>query len=756
VNVNCSEGENWQREKRAVALISIPTPTGSRWCSGALLNTTLQDNTPYFLTACHCYTESSAQIAGSYTLTGWTFYWDYEYPGCENSSPPLPKSTVGAHLTAAHGNIDFALLLLTQDPHNLANFTPYYLGWDKRNDPGTGGVCIHHPSGDVKKIATYNITPYLLPSSSMDWAVKFMNTDNGHSVIEHGSSGAPLLNSNHRVIGQLLGFHGTEYTCDYPERQVAVFAKFNTSWTGNHATNKVNKLQPWLSPAGHPQVDILDGKDACKDRNNADLMIRDTLDDIGEEPNQVLYMWNSPDIWMRRSDDNGMEHQNPEYNPGTPNYVYVRVKNVGCAKSDNSFQVHLHWAKAGTSLAWPSFWDGNHYFPNNVPKGGLIGSPITVPNLDPGEEAILKFPWVLPNPIDYEAVNSEPWHFCLLARIESTPDPITHTETVDLNYNVSHNNNIAWRNLSIIDVEPNNAIGAAISVGNIYPKEEHAFNLSFTAQHDKGDKFIFKEAEVSVRLDDIVYTAWKRGGKKSRDVEVKGNTVFIRGEKARLENLLFKADEVGTLYLQFNFLTKKITDTEKYVCHVIQTDAKTEKTVGGETYVVNKYPRNLFYADAGEDVIANKDEIIRLSAVPIGEPAIYNWYDQSGKLVCEHINFDLSVSNSEKYTLEVIALADGYKDYAEVSVTLNPNKIVSVYPNPVSEQITVAYKINEAENAYLTIANYYYTSIFKNYDLDTSHGEITLNLSDYPAGIYTVTLMCDGKIANSKVFVKQK
>jgi len=55
VNINCSEGQNWQKEKQAVARILVKLPNGSGWCSGSLVNNTSYTFEPLFLTANHCF-----------------------------------------------------------------------------------------------------------------------------------------------------------------------------------------------------------------------------------------------------------------------------------------------------------------------------------------------------------------------------------------------------------------------------------------------------------------------------------------------------------------------------------------------------------------------------------------------------------------------------------------------------------------------------------------------------------------------------
>lgn len=193
VNVNCNEGANWQQEKNAVAMILV---NGNRYCTGSLINTTCSDDRPLLLTADHClggwannYIKHDAITNPA--LNHWSFYWHYERPGCPiTGSPPL-LSTSGATVVANNGATDFALLELTEDPADKNGVTPYYLGWDRTGTPGTGGVGIHHPRGDAKKIATYSITPS--NSNCMDntnylntnfWRINWISTLNGQSVTE--------------------------------------------------------------------------------------------------------------------------------------------------------------------------------------------------------------------------------------------------------------------------------------------------------------------------------------------------------------------------------------------------------------------------------------------------------------------------------------------------------------------------------------------------------------------------------------------
>lgn len=125
VNVNCSEGNNWQQEKKAVALILVD---GYRYCTGSLINTTANDGRPLFLTADHCLggwanDPLKYDAITNSDLTHFSFYWNYESPSCDRGgSEPMILSTSGATVIANNSFSDFALLHLTEDPELLQEY----------------------------------------------------------------------------------------------------------------------------------------------------------------------------------------------------------------------------------------------------------------------------------------------------------------------------------------------------------------------------------------------------------------------------------------------------------------------------------------------------------------------------------------------------------------------------------------------------------------------------------------------------------
>jgi hypothetical protein len=258
-------------------------------------------------------------------------------------------------------------------------------------------------------------------------------------------------------------------------------------------------------------------------------------------------------------------------------------------------------------------------------------------------------------------------------------------------------------------------------------------------------------------MGDNIYQAWKRGGSLSEGIEIKDNqTLLIKSADARLCRLILNPHEIGLLSLQFNFLTEEATDQTNYTFHVIQTDYETDDIIGGEVYqIIKQSAPPPFEADAGEDIYADKGETVLLCAVPVSESVLYSWYNQNGDLIHEGKEFEITVTKAEKYLLKVISPESGYTDCAEVWIRLKPDRIESLFPNPASGEITVSCKINEAENASVSISNYYFTTVSDNYMLEVDSQSKTLYVNNYPAGLYVITLVCDGVVTDTKTFIKQ-
>ncbi|MEM8959953.1 MAG: trypsin-like peptidase domain-containing protein [Acidobacteriota bacterium] len=232
-DVACAEADPWRDQTRAVAWFTL---NGIGACSGQLINNTLQDGRPYFLTAFHC-----GVSANNASTT--VFYWQVESPTCGAlSGGDLSKTTNGATWRADDPATDFALLELPAQPP--ADFDVYYVGWDISGAVPQGAVGIHHPelqekaiSFDTNPLTTNSGVPGL--TDGTHWRVG--NWEDG--TTEPGSSGSCIYDpTNQLCVGILTG--GFASCQDLREDY---YGKLAVAWSGGSTTTR---LQSWLDPAG--------------------------------------------------------------------------------------------------------------------------------------------------------------------------------------------------------------------------------------------------------------------------------------------------------------------------------------------------------------------------------------------------------------------------------------------------------------------------------------------------------------------------
>jgi lysyl endopeptidase len=252
VNINCSpEGDDWQIEKTSVAVVLM----NGVGCTGSLVNNTRENGTPYFLTADHCINHPDVNLDAYFNpdASFFIFWWNYESPGCSDVPHFPPPSTVGASVVANNSQSDFALLKLMETPFDLSPaIGPWFNGWDRREIFMGPTVGIHHPGGQMKKIAIdgYYNSPLC---EGNKWRVQWHVLENGVSVLFPGSSGSPLYNNDHRVIGQAWSVNQLPPPC---KGQTAAYGKFSVSW--NEGSSQRRRLKHWLDPDGS-DVDLLNG-----------------------------------------------------------------------------------------------------------------------------------------------------------------------------------------------------------------------------------------------------------------------------------------------------------------------------------------------------------------------------------------------------------------------------------------------------------------------------------------------------------------
>ncbi len=323
----------------------------------------------------------------------------------------------------------------------------------------------------------------------------------------------------------------------------------------------------------------------------ADLYMQDQTTDSGIEPNPyTLDYYTSPDIWVRNANDGGTIHQNPE--AGQTNYVYVKVRNRGySASAASGNRLKLYWAAASAGLSWTYPWTGATYLcsGNSVPVGGQIGSTQTIPALSTGGFTTMVFAWNPPKPTDYPCF-TDAAHFCLLARIEtSTASPygMAFTETTDLNGNVRNNNNIVWKNVTVVNLLPDMlSVRSSILItgAKLLHRSFQTTDIAFFVPNVKGNNNIMDVADVDIDLGEFMDAWLKAGGKidGGRLIEDKNGKQVIRvvATKGTIYGVPVASTQLGSIMVTITPF--KFAPGQLFLFDVQQVDRTG--VIGGERF----------------------------------------------------------------------------------------------------------------------------------------------------------------------------
>lgn len=309
IDVHCPLGVGWENQIRSVAMIVVG---GSGICTGALINNSCDDGTPYFLTANHC-------LGGS---TGnWAFRFNWASPpGTEscattaNSSdpgPPYDETANGATVLANSGQSDFALLQIdNMTITDAQNWSLFYAGWNNDDTDGsiTQATGIHHPSGDVMKICRESDSPYHNTAGGADvWYIDQWE----QGVTEPGSSGSPLFDQNGRIIGQLYG-GAAACSGTVNNGQYDYYGRFGVSWGLG--------VSDYLDPAGCGGTNVVnDGWDPSGPAQPDDASIQSVESPTGTYCEDWFY----PQVRLRNAGGNDLTSCIINYNiDGGANQTY--------------------------------------------------------------------------------------------------------------------------------------------------------------------------------------------------------------------------------------------------------------------------------------------------------------------------------------------------------------------------------------------------------------------------------------------------
>ncbi|WP_455107715.1 trypsin-like peptidase domain-containing protein [Porphyromonas sp.] len=258
--------EVWKQSRSVVLLIV----GGTSASTGALINNSRSDGTPYVLTSAHCL-NNLFRLLGDLTsihrnAATTVFFFGFQSPLREgNVRPTEEQSLSGANLVGYSETSEMCLLRITGLPRRTdgslgtipASYQPYFAGWSREEAPKGPYIGIHHPGGSTKRYSRskdiqLQTEDYELDYTDRQGRSQIVSWTNMHWSLKEwavgttaaGSSGSPLFDQNGQIIGALTGGAST---CDSPfeDRYWALKRAWKDASPG---AGSIRSLQPWLDP----------------------------------------------------------------------------------------------------------------------------------------------------------------------------------------------------------------------------------------------------------------------------------------------------------------------------------------------------------------------------------------------------------------------------------------------------------------------------------------------------------------------------
>lgn len=282
--------------------------------------------------------------------------------------------------------------------------------------------------------------------------------------------------------------------------------------------------------------------------NFADVLIKDWAGDDGTEPSSPPSgnFWDFADIVVRIFDDGVFNPSNPSQSKnverGQDNYIYVQVTNNGPRDASNVVVNCRITPWVGVHFVYPQDWslvNAMHVQPTaltnvfaSVPSGSTVMARFMITAAD----VEVLYGWQ----------TSNPWHPCLLASVTSDNDYAFATLAFGGNALSQRVNNLAQRNLTVIDVLAFSgfmrAMAFPFAAGNHFDEDTQ---IALTIDKSR----MGKATNVLLSLDDdgsvFPMVDFTFAGSKTEDRCGDGGMVFL--EKTTIETALGCCQGVLTL-----------------------------------------------------------------------------------------------------------------------------------------------------------------------------------------------------------------
>jgi hypothetical protein len=340
-------------------------------------------------------------------------------------------------------------------------------------------------------------------------------------------------------------------------------------------------------------------------------------------------------------------------------------------------------------------------------------------------------------------------------------------EGSSLGVNVRNNNNIAWKNISVLPLFPsqsgcgdgdNSTEGTVVMVGNP-TNQKQTYDIIFSVPEEDLLNPLLDNATVKVKFDKKLYNKWIKGGALGDGFKALNKRKFkLKGNTSIFSNIKLKPNTYFTTELKVTYPSNKETGKRKFSYDIVQQETATGEILGGVRYDINKPDCEL--VDAGSDVTVQRGCNVVLEALPDIACAEYKWFDNNDNLISTERVFELGPNFTMQYKVKM-KTKNGCRSSDSMTVTVSnddcgveSSKILSVSPTPATDIINVDYDIQNTTQANLRLIKMD-NSVDITEEIDINSSTKTININNCSLGIYSIILICDDVVKDHKTIIIQ-
>lgn len=508
----------------------------------------------------------------------------------------------------------------------------------------------------------------------------------------------------------------------------------------------------------NPQISILKGSTA---EDLALDSISPTVDlcitNYQKDKNDRFFKWANPYIWIRNQND-GKSNQSTE-NPIVNEdhswvYIYTKVRNRGVKPyKGNGRHIAYCWTKSSlmiTSDMWKGFLNGNYDSEKGI-YGNRINSKRITDIINPGDTTIIEKRYYFMDD-DFEAVSTSKFNMCVLAFLSAKPNNYEFPVTSDGFADLARSSKLAQNNTLVMAPDLNNyGVLPEVTMLN-YKDHENWFSIK--VQPDEDTSELFSKAEINlVFSSDIAHSL--------NDQTLRNDSVYrdynnfrkfrMLGKSSRINSMHFTANQAELFNLTCNFnAEEEITKPKIYDLNLMVVDENSGDTVGGQRFRIVSKSRKPISASVEKTQVGTGRYSLSLNNV--SEDCLYEWYDKNGKLIGSGSSLEIPAnSDASEYRVKIIAKSDGAVIYRNVKTSG-----LQVIDNIVTsgDGLTVNLKTPASNRLQVQLSSVTDTHPIVSKPVEKGEMSCRMEISNFPTGFYQISLLSDGKIIETRKFMK--